>query len=198
MNSLERAAKRKLQAEKILNELQLIQKWNTVGDCYIVGSVAYDLIVTPDIDIETFCKEPNPQIIMSKLALLTLNKNVVELKYRDYTSTDFNGHYFKLIYQFEGIDWNIDMWLFSNNRSGALSRDLLEFMKDNLTEETRKAILDIKESLLKLNEKYSSIFIYQAVLEFGVRNIDDFLEWTKNHNTTVPFHWQPNTIYTNK
>ncbi|MFJ6268314.1 hypothetical protein ACIQ1D_11350 [Lysinibacillus xylanilyticus] len=198
MNSLERAAKRKLQAEKILDELQLIQKWNTVGNCFIVGAAAYDLIVTPDIDIETFCKVPNPQIIMSELALLTLNKNVIELKYRDYTSTDFNGHYFKLIYQSEGIDWNIDMWLFSNERSGALSRDLVQFMKDNLTEETRKAILEIKEALLELNEKYSSIFIYQAVLEYGVKHIDGFLAWTKNHNTTVPFHWQPNSIYANK
>ncbi|MFJ7890486.1 hypothetical protein ACIQYL_20705 [Lysinibacillus xylanilyticus] len=198
MNSLERAAKRKLQAEKILDELQLIQKWNTVGNCFIVGAAAYDLIVTPDIDIETFCKVPNPQIIMSELALLTQNKNVIELKYRDYTSTDFNGHYFKLIYQSEGIDWNIDMWLFSNERSGALSRDLVQFMKDNLTEETRKAILEIKEALLELNEKYSSIFIYQAVLEYGVKHIDGFLAWTKNHNTTVPFHWQPNSIYANK
>jgi hypothetical protein len=195
MNSLERAAKRKLQAEKILNELQLIQKWTTIGNCFIVGAAAYDLIVTPDIDMETFCEVPNPQIIMSELALLTLNKNVIELKYRDYTSTDFNGHYFKLIYQAEEIEWNIDMWLFSNERSGALSRDLVPFMKDNLTDETRKAILDIKEALLELNEKYSSIFIYRAVLECGVRNVDGFLEWTKNHTTTVPFHWQPNSIY---
>ena len=38
MNSLERANNRQFQAEKILNELQLIQKWNTVGDCFIVGA----------------------------------------------------------------------------------------------------------------------------------------------------------------
>ena len=67
-------------------------------------------------------------------------------------------------------------------------------MKDNLTDETRKAILDIKEALLKLNENYSSIFIYQAVLEFGIRHIDDFLEWAKNHSTSVPFHWQPKLL----
>ena len=24
--------------------------------------------------------------------------------------------------------------------------------------------------------------------------IDDFLQWTKNHNTTVPFHWQPKLV----
>lgn len=194
MNSLERAAKRKQQAEKILNELKLIERWDTVGNCFIVGAAAYDLIVTPDIDLETFSELPNPQTIMNELALLTQHKNVIELKYRDYTGTDFNGHYFKLIYKADEIEWNIDMWLFSSERSGALSRDLVPFMKDNLTEESRRAILDIKEALLELNEKYSSIFIYQAVLEFGIRHIDDFLEWAKNHNTTVPFHWQPKLL----
>lgn len=191
MNSLTRAAKRKIQAEKILNELKLIERWGTVGECFIVGATAYDLIVTPDIDIETFSESPNPQIIMTELALLTQNKNVIELKYRDYTNTDFNGHYFKLIYKDDETEWNIDMWLFSSERSGALSRDLVPFMKAHLTEESREAILDIKEALLKLDEKYASIFIYQAVLEFGVRDIDGFLEWAKNHNTNVPFHWQP-------
>lgn len=194
MRSLERAAKRKLQAEKILNELKLIERWDTIGNCFLVGAAAYDLIVIPDIDLETFSDLPNPQIIMSDLALLTQNKNVIELKYRDYTSTDFNGHYFKLIYKADKTEWNIDMWLFSSERSGALSRDLVPFMKENLTEESRMAILDIKEALLKLNENYSSIFIYQAVLEFGIRHIDDFLEWAKNHNTTVPFHWQPKLL----
>ncbi|GLY11908.1 hypothetical protein [Pseudobacillus badius] len=194
MNSLERAAKRKQQAEKILNELKLIEKWDTVGNCFIVGAAAYDLIVTPDIDLETFSELPNPQTIMNELALLTQHKNVIELKYRDYTGTDFNGHYFKLIYKADEIEWNIDMWLFSSERSGALSKDLVPFMKENLTEESRRAILDIKEALLELNEKYSSIFIYQAVLEFGIRHIDDFLEWAKNHNTAVPFHWQPKLL----
>ncbi|MFS0883034.1 hypothetical protein [Metabacillus niabensis] len=34
MNSLERAALRKQQAMEILNELQLIEKWNAVGNCF--------------------------------------------------------------------------------------------------------------------------------------------------------------------
>lgn len=64
-------------------------------------------------------------------------------------------------------------------------------MKENLTAETREAMLDIKEALLHLPIQYASIFIYQAVLEFGIRHVDEFLRWTKYHNTTVPFYWQP-------
>ena len=106
--------------------------------------------------------------------MLTQNKNVIELKYRDYTSSDFKGHYFKLLYRAEEVEWNIDMWLFSNSHNGAISKDLVPFMKNHLTVETRKAILDIKEALLHLPTQYASIFIYQAVLEFGIRHVDDF------------------------
>lgn len=196
MESLTRASLKKQQAEQILNELQLVEKWNTVGDCHIVGATAYDLIVTPDIDLETFCEVMNPAQIMQELAILVANPNVLELKYHDYTNSDFDGHYFKLIYNEHETEWTIDMWLFSNNREGALSRDLVPFMKKHLTSETREIILDIKEALIEKNEDFSSVFIYQAVLEFGVKNVDEFLAWTKNHNTTVPFHWQPKLLNT--
>lgn len=59
---------------------------------------------------------------MSKLASLTLNKNVTEIKYKDYTRSNFNGHYFKLIYQAEETEWNIDMWLFKYTAGCAFKR----------------------------------------------------------------------------
>ncbi len=197
MNSLKRALHKKQQAEKILRELQLIEKWNEIGDCFVVGATAYDLIVTPDIDLETFCEEIDPARIMKELAVLLGNPNVLELKYHDYSKSDFNGHYFKLVYVVQEVHWTIDMWLFSNNREGALSRDIVPFMKETLTTETREIILDIKEALMKKEQDFSSVFIYQAVLEFGVNNINDFLEWTITHNTTVPYHWRPKSMYLN-
>ena len=184
MNSLKRAFHKKQQAEKILRELQLIEKWNEIGDCFVVGATAYDLIVTPDIDLETFCEEINPVRIMKELSVLLANPNVLELKYHDYSKSDFNGHYFKLVYQVQEVHWTIDMWLFSNNREGPLSRDIVPF-------------LDIKEALMKKEQDFSSVFIYQAVLDFGVNNVNDFLEWTITHNTTVPYHWRSKSMYLN-
>lgn len=46
-------------------------------------------------------------------------------------------------------------------------------MKENLTAATRKAILAIKEALLYLPTQYASIFIDQAVLEFGIKHVDE-------------------------
>lgn len=194
MTSLNRAFLNKQQAEKILKELQLIEKWNEIGDCFVVGATAYDLIVKPDIDLETFCEEIKPEIIMQELAVLLANPNVIEFKYRDYSKSEFNGHYFKLVYQAQEVQWTIDMWLFSINREGALSRDIVPFMKNYLTTGTREIILDIKEALIEKEQDFSSVFIYQAVLEFGVKNVDEFIIWSTTHNTTVPYHWRPKAI----
>ncbi|MFJ5788902.1 hypothetical protein ACIP9G_02345 [Lysinibacillus sp. NPDC093197] len=191
VNSIERANKRKVKAIRILDELQLIQKWSTVGNCFLVGATAYDLIVSLDIDIETFSEEINPDKIMKELVSLINNKNVLELKYKNYIESDFKGFYFKIIYLDNEEEWNIDMWLFSNDRQGALSRDLVPLMKKALSETTRKAILEIKEALLEDNLNYSSIFIYQAVLDYGVSNVTDFLAWSKNHDTNHLIQWKP-------
>lgn len=191
VNSLERANKRKTRAMQILDELQLIQKWSTVGDCYLVGATAYNLIVSPDIDMETFSEELNPDKIMKELASLINNKNVLELKFKNYMDSDFHGFYFKIIYLDNQEEWNIDMWLFSNERQGALSKDLVPLMKKALSDTTRQAILEIKEALLQENLIYSSVYIYQAVLDYGVSNVTDFLAWTKNHNTNGLIPWKP-------
>ncbi|MFJ7662453.1 hypothetical protein ACIQXW_08635 [Lysinibacillus sp. NPDC097162] len=191
VNSIERANKRKVKAIRILDELQLIQKWSTVGNCFLVGATAYDLIVSHDIDIETFSEEINPDKIMKELVSLINNKNVLELKYKNYIESDFKGFYFKIIYLDNEEEWYIDMWLFSNDRQGALSRDLVPLMKKALSESTRKAILEIKEALLEDNLNYSSIFIYQAVLDYGVSNVTDFLAWSKNHNMNQLIQWKP-------
>lgn len=195
MSSLQRALHKKQQAKKIIQELQLSEKWSKIGDCHLVGAAAYDLIVSPDIDFETFCDEIHPDRIMQELAPLVANPNVMELKYHDYSKTDFNGHYFKLVYKERDTEWTIDMWLFSTNKEGALSRDMVPLMKRLLTNSSRKIILDIKEALIERSLQFPSIFIYQAVLEYGIKNIDDFLLWTTTNNTSIPFHWQPKLRY---
>lgn len=193
VNSLDRANRKKVRALKILDELQLMQRWRTIGNCFVVGATAYDLIVSPDIDMETFSDELNPEKVMMALAPLVDNQNVVELKYKNYMDSDYQGHYFKIIYLANQEEWNIDMWLFSNGCQGALSKDLVPFMKKALTATSRKAILDIKEALLETNLSYSSIFIYQAVIECGIRHVNEFLEWTKNHDTNLLIQWKPDS-----
>ncbi|MGE7693946.1 hypothetical protein ACQKNC_07475 [Lysinibacillus sp. NPDC094177] len=192
MELLERAQKRKETAMLILEELELLEKWNTIGQAYVVGATAYDLLVDLDIDIETFSYCPNAAEAMSKLSDLTSNPKVLELKYRNYLESPFNGYYFKIQYQHMPSEiWNIDMWLFSETRNGPLSRDLVSFMTDSLTIESRKYILNIKEELLKKSIILPSIYIYEAVLDHNIRCLDDFLNWIEQKDVDNQTNWRP-------
>jgi len=129
MEVLKRARHKRRVAEGILDELELLQKWSEIGDPHLVGAVAYDLIVSPDIDIETFCSDPRPDQAMAFLSELSGHPNVIEIKYRNYLDSPFDGLYFKLLYTSDdNTTWNIDMWLFASSRKGALSRDLVTDM----------------------------------------------------------------------
>ncbi|KMY32359.1 hypothetical protein ACZ11_09495 [Lysinibacillus xylanilyticus] len=144
-----------------------------------------------DIDIETFCVRPNAAEAMSILSDLTSNPKVLELKYRNYLETPFNGYYFKIQYeQMPSEIWNIDMWLFSETRNGPLSRDLVSIMNDSLTIESRKYILNIKEELKK-SLVLPSIYVYRAVLDHAIQCIEDFLNWMEQQDVDNQTNWRP-------
>ncbi|MBK3494696.1 hypothetical protein JFL43_07460 [Viridibacillus sp. YIM B01967] len=192
MDILERATKRKQIAVEILTELNLMDSWREIGDPYIVGATAYNLIVEPDIDIETFSANPRPNQALKFLSSLSNNPKVIEIKYHNYLDSQYNGFYFKLLYRHESAEiWNIDMWLFPLERQGALSRDLVQEMANTLTEEQRIAILSIKEDLLKQDHEYPSIYIYQSVLEYNIKNIKSFLNWMEKQEVDKQLDWKP-------
>jgi len=172
--------------------LELLEKWNKIGQAYVVGATAYDLLVDPDIDIETFSVSPNATEAMSILSDLTSNPKVLELKYRNYLESPFNGYYFKIQYKHTPLEiWNIDMWLFSETRNGPLSRDLISLMNDSLTIDSRKDILKIKEELLKKSIILPSIYVYEAVLDYDIQCTEDFLDWMEQQDVEQQTNWRP-------
>ncbi|MHB0956880.1 MAG: hypothetical protein ACYC0X_13160 [Pirellulaceae bacterium] len=51
MDLLERAARTRRQAQAILDDLGLLEKWRRFGRPVLVGAVSFDLAVAPDIDM---------------------------------------------------------------------------------------------------------------------------------------------------
>ena len=192
MNVLARAAHRRRDADLILEELNLLNEWSKIGEAHLVGAVSYGLIVSPDIDIEIFSDTPRPSDALVFLSRIAKHPSVIELKYRDYLRSSFEGTYFKILFEtYDQIIWNIDMWLFQSDRKGPLSRDLVKSMNASLTEKSRNLILSIKEDLEEKNLKYPSIFVYQAVMDRHVHSIGEFHEWIKKQEHTVLTNWRP-------
>ncbi|OEH93813.1 hypothetical protein [Bacillus solimangrovi] len=192
MDILERATQRKKLALEILEKLNLLERWAAIGETYLVGAAAYDLIVSHDIDIETFSEAPNVHKVFELLTSLSSDPNVVQIKYHNYMDSPFNGLYFKLLYRDSQLNvWNIDMWLFSNDHKGPQSKNLVQDMLQTLTDDMKISILLIKEELVRKDIKYSSIYIYQAVIDYNIRTTEEFFDWVKTKEMNKLTTWKP-------
>lgn len=163
----------KREAERIIEELDLLRLLSAYGEARIVGSVALDLIVKLDIDIHLLVDNPDVLEVANGISnsLLTY-ENVPEVRI-----TKILGHGIKIgvdKYPSGSGDWSIDILVTNNPNSTAF--DSVERLRASLTPEQRETILALKrhyyaEGRLRDGMSHS---IYTAVIERGVRTIDEF------------------------
>lgn len=193
MDALERAAYKKRIADNILADLDLIARWQRFGRPVLVGAYAYDLIVEPDIDIEIYCPDLRIEHGFQVLCECVLNRAVTHASF----SNELNGRdkalYWQLRYrQNSVVEWKIDMWSAPADYALPRSEDLIEPMRRALTPETRRIILELKEARwLHRDLACPSVDLYRAVLEDGVRTLDDLRHWLQSHTTGQLLDWKP-------
>lgn len=189
---IRRAEARFVQAMAILEELKLLDRWSRVGTPCIVGAMAYGLQVAPDIDMEIFCKRPTVEAGFKLLAEVAVHPRIRKVRFANELDGPDQGLYFQLRYLHEsGEEWKLDMWLLATDHPGPLSRDLVTPMRRALTDESREAILAIKEQLRAAGHPYLSIDIYRAVLDDGVRSPEEFLAWHQRVKPSGLTTWRP-------
>jgi len=189
---IRRAEKRFVTAMSILEELRLLERWGRVGNACIVGAMAYGLQVAPDIDMEIFCDKPSVQVGFAILSACVQNPRVRKARYANELDGPDQGLYFQLRYLHPGgEEWKLDMWMVAKDHPGPLSRDLVEPMRRALSDETREAILLVKEQVRAKRAAIPSIQIYEAVLEHGVRSYEEFLTWQAVAQPAGLTDWRP-------
>jgi hypothetical protein len=163
----------KREAEGIIEELDLLRLLSAYGEARIVGSVALDLIVKLDIDIHLLVDNPDVLEAVNRISnsLLTY-ENVPEVRI-----TKIPGHGIKVgvdRYPSGSGDWSIDILVTNDPNSTAF--DSVERLRASLTPEQRETILALKRHYYaegRLRDGMSHR-IYTAVVERGVRTIDEF------------------------
>lgn len=75
--------------------------------------------------------------------------------------------------------WNIDLWFFDQETidiAEACCDDIMKKVGHNI--DAKEAILNLKTELMERGfysfEQYNSMDVYDAVLEFGIRDVDSF------------------------
>jgi hypothetical protein len=164
----------------IIEELNLIEFLNTLGKAHLVGSVALDLLVKPDIDLHLLVNHPNlMETSNAVIAYLLDQPKIREVRVTDWR--DKGG--IKLgvdQYPGENAAWDLDIWITDREETGGLAA-LQEFLQ-LLTPQQRETILDLKSYFYRqdLLRDGISLQIYTAVLKHGIKTIGEFEYWRQN------------------
>jgi hypothetical protein len=164
----------KAEAESLIRDLSLLEVLRLHGDARVVGSVALDLVVKPDIDVHLLTNSDDligvvGSVVQSLLAQGTV-KHVRISDYRD------RGGLKVGIDAYPGVlaCWSIDIWV--TNRPETTGFALVDRLCHQLTGEQRHAILDIKRAFHAEGalQDGMSTRIYAAVVDHGVRSAAEF------------------------
>lgn len=170
------------QAEHILYGCGLLEELKTYGCPHIVGSYRMDMMACNDLDIDV----ENDKMSLEKLYILSdyIIKKFCPVWYEAKEEcTDENKtvwfHGFEML--LEEQLWNIDIWFFDKD-----TIEKAERYCDSITKQIsdmpglKQSIIDIKQGLIARKlysfEQYTSMDVYNAVLNQRITNVEDFLE----------------------
>ncbi len=190
---IQRSEQRRHTAEAILHDLDLMNRWRRFGRPVLVGALAIDVAVAPDIDMEIYCPDLKIEHGFQVISECAMNPRVTSAQFINALNTPDKALYWQLHYCDEaGIDWKVDMWSAPEDYALPRGEHFVQPMKAALTPETRMAILTLKEARAAGElPMFLSVDLYRAVIEGGVRTPDQWRKWQQTHETGVLTDWKP-------
>ena len=172
---------RKDQAKYILHNSGLLRELQKYGAVHVIGSYKMDLMAWNDLDIyvenDAMCRKKLYQLTSYILGrFMPVWYEAKEEKNELGALAWFHGFEFYL----EDVLWNVDIWFFDNPTIQKAEKYCATVSEKVQKDQTlRTAILNIKQDLigrhLYPSAPYTSMDVYDAVLNQGVRNTEEFL-----------------------
>lgn len=173
---MKQSAEKMDEAYNILKELDLLRYLQKFGKAEVVGSVALDLIVKPDLDLHLLIDSDDLYPITS----IIMKHFLDQTKINEVRLTDWRSEGGLKI----GVDayampldhWSIDIWV--TNEQGTTAFDYVRQLNDELTMKQRSIILKIKAFFYKqgLLRDGLSLRIYQGVINYDVNSVEEFMK----------------------
>lgn len=177
------------EADKIAEEMNLMQLLAAAGTPVKVGSAALGLMAWRDLDITVVCTKLNIAAISGIAAQLMSNPQIRDLKFINDTGnwntdpTYPDGYFLGMTYESNsGNQWELDIW-FVDEPEKQPDLQHIRTMSDRLTPETVASILSIKTvwaARAEYGKQVKSFDIYTAVLDNNVRTPAEFRRWLQS------------------
>lgn len=184
MNLLDKSNKYKETADDFLKSSQLLSVLEKHGRIEFEGAYAGNVMLHGDIDIKVIRDSDYTQdeiFVILRDIHDTCEDNIRSLFIKaDWDDPRFGqqypyGRYIGLKTSLNDERWKFDIW-FISEAEAARDRGVLDISKVDLTEEQRLKILEFKQYRKEHNLKVSGQEIYEAVLEKGFTNPDEYFK----------------------
>ena len=195
MNDIvERAKHLQEKAWSVIEETGVIKHWSSIGATInLVGSLKTGLMIkNRDIDFHIYTNPFKLDASFLAISRLAENQRITKITYSNLLNAEDNCVEWHAFYEDqEGSPWQIDMiHILSESPYAGYFENVAQRISKVLTQETREAILGIKDGI-SVEKKVPSIQIYQAVIEDGIRDIEAFWCWKKQHPNDGIITWMP-------
>lgn len=186
------AKQNQAKAWRIIRELDIVNTWESAGaEIHLVGSLKTGLLMKHlDIDFHIYSFPLNLSNSFKVIAQFAENTSVKHIEYLNRIDTEEKCIEWHLWYQDTEL-WQIDMiHILKGSFYDGYFENVAERISTVLTSEAKHAILSIKNDIPK-TDKVMGINIYQAVIQDGIRNYNEFKEWEKKHQVPGINNWLP-------
>jgi len=142
--------------------------------------------------MEVYFEAPTPAQGFEVLKACAGTPGLRAARFRDEMDGPDQGYYWRLDVLSEGGTlWKVDMWSVAHDHPGPTGREMVAPMRRALDDEKREAILRLKAALRdEPSLACPSIYVYQAVLAAGVRDLVDLQVWLSGRDTTAINDWR--------
>jgi len=176
------------EADKILQDHGLLAVLSKYGNPVVVGSYVLGLMTWRDLDISLETNE------MTEARFFKLGREIAlclkprRMQYRNEfvgkTPDLPTGYYWGIdTGSLESPDaWNIDIWALDSQEMELRQKEF-DDLRSRISIDDRPAILTIKHHFCQHSEyrrAFTSVDIYHAVLEEGIRTVKEFSQWLED------------------
>ena len=179
-------------ADRILHTYGLLDLLRPLGTPHVIGSYRMDMMAWNDLDIDI----ENEGMSLAKLHRLT--GDILEIFhpawYEAKEEVTAEGktvwfHGFEAVV--DGALWNVDLWFFGRDTIDAAER-YCDTIAQSASALQREQITSIKRALIEKGlyafDQYGSVDVYRAVLEEGVKTVEEFLERYRHGTENLCVH----------
>ncbi|WP_165025935.1 phosphoglycerate mutase family protein [Dysgonomonas sp. ZJ279] len=193
-NYLETAEKNQAKAEKIVESLDIVNIWESVGATINrVGSTRMGLLMKHrDIDFHIYTDSLDIADSFKAISKLALNPYIKKVEYTNLIDTDEKCIEWHAWYQdTDSETWQIDMiHILRGSQYDGYFENVADRIIAVLTPQTKETILKLKY-LTPDTTKIMGIEYYQAVIGYGITDYDNFIKWKQEQPDNRIIDWIP-------